>query len=60
MKKLVLFFAATVAVTFAACGNKASEKEVKDTVAVETITEEVVTPAVDSVAVDTTAKAVKK
>ena len=59
MKKLVLFFAAAVAVTFAACGNKASEKEVKDTVAVETITEEVVTPAVDSVTVDTTAKAVK-
>ena len=59
MKKLVLFFAAAVAVTFAACGNKASEKEGKDTVAVETITEEVVTPVVDSVAVDTTAKAVK-
>ena len=42
MKKLVLFFAAAVAVTFAACGNKASENEVKDTVVVETMTEEVI------------------
>ena len=46
MKKLVLFFAVVVAVSFASCGNKA-----KTEAPVEPATEEVVTeeaPAVDS------------
>ena len=46
MKKLVLFFAVVVAVSFASCGNKA-----KTEAPVEATTEEVVTeeaPAVDS------------
>jgi len=48
MKKLVLFFAVVVAVSFASCGNKA-----KTEAPVEPTTEEVVTeeaPAVDTVA----------
>ncbi len=64
MKKLVLFVAAIVAVSFASCGNKGAKTESQDTTAtvVETVVEEVV-PAVDSVAtavVDSTAAAVQK
>ncbi len=55
MKKLVLFFAVVVAVSFASCGNKQAEAPAE-----EVATEEVVAveeaPAVDSsaVAVDST------
>lgn len=52
MKKLVLFFAVVVAVSFASCGNKA-----KTEAPVEATTEEVVTeeaPAVDSTATPAT------
>ena len=53
MKKLVLFFAVTFAMSFASCGNKAAEStEATDSVAV---VEEVVVETVDSAAVDTAA-----
>lgn len=59
MKKLVFAFAAIVAVSFAACGNKteqaapvddAIEEVVEDTVAVDTVAADTV--AVDSVAAE--------
>lgn len=51
MKKIVLFVATIVAVSFAACGNKAANtEEAVDSTAVETIVEEVA-PVVDSAAV---------
>ncbi len=56
MKKIVLFFVAAVAVSFAACGNKSTEEATQDSVQV--VTPEVVVETVDSVAtVDTTAVA---
>ena len=54
MKKLVLFFAVVVAVSFASCGNKAK------TEAPEEVATETVAPAADSAtapAADTTATA---
>ncbi|KGN79151.1 hypothetical protein HW49_07225 [Porphyromonadaceae bacterium COT-184 OH4590] len=63
MKKLVLFVAAIVAVSFASCGNKGAKTETQDTTTVvETVVNEVV-PTVDSVAtavVDSTAAAIQK
>ncbi|MDO4725864.1 MAG: hypothetical protein Q4A56_01400 [Porphyromonadaceae bacterium] len=63
MKKLVLFVAAIVAVSFASCGNKGAKTEAQDTTTVvETVVNEVV-PTVDSVAtavVDSTAAAIQK
>jgi len=50
MKKLVLFFAVVVAVSFASCGNKA-----KTEAPVEEATEVVDSTAAEAVAVDTTA-----
>lgn len=52
MKKLVLFFAVVVAVSFASCGNKA-----KTEAPVEEATEQVDTTAAEAAAVDTTAAA---
>lgn len=37
MKKLVLFFAVVVAVTFASCGNKQAEVPVEEVVAEEVV-----------------------
>ena len=51
MKKLVFAFAAVVAVSFAACGNKTEQAAPVDTDSIE----EVVTDTVDTVAVDTVA-----
>lgn len=55
MKKLVLFFAAVVAVSFASCGTKGETTENVDTPATEEVVTEEVTTVVDSMAVDTTA-----
>ena len=51
MKKLVFAFAAVVAVSFAACGNKTEQVAPADTDSIE----EVVVDTVDTVAVDTVA-----
>ena len=51
MKKLVFAFAAVVAVSFAACGNKTEQAAPVDTDSIE----EVVDSVVDSVAVDSAA-----
>ncbi len=51
MKKIVLFVATIVAVSFAACGNKAANTENVDSTAVETIVEQEIAPVVDSAAV---------
>ena len=51
MKKLVFAFAAIVAVSFAACGNKTEQAAPVDADSIE----EVVDSVVDSVAVDTVA-----
>ena len=51
MKKLVFAFAAVVAVSFAACGNKTEQAAPVDTDSIE----EVVDSVVDSVAVDSVA-----
>ncbi|HEY5499590.1 MAG TPA: hypothetical protein VIK20_04320 [Bacteroidales bacterium] len=50
MKKLVLFFAVIVAVSFASCGNKAKTEAPE-----EAATEEVVAPEETPVAVDSAA-----
>lgn len=49
MKKIVLFVAAIVAVSFASCGNKAANTEAVDSTA-QTVVEEIA-PVVDSAAV---------
>jgi len=52
MKKLVLFFAVIVAVSFASCGNKA-KTEAPEEVATEEVAAEEATVAVDSTAAET-------
>lgn len=47
MKKLVLFFVAAVAVSFAACGNKTAEEATTQD-SVQNVTPEVISEVVDS------------
>jgi len=58
MKKLVLFFAVIVAVSFASCGNKA-EAPAEEVATEEVAVEEAATP-VDSVAVEDVAPAAEE
>ena len=53
MKKLVFAFAAVVAVSFAACGNKTEQAAPVDTDSIEEVVED--TTAIDSVAADSVA-----
>ena len=53
MKKLVFAFAAVVAVSFAACGNKTEQAAPVDTDSIEEVVED--TTVVDSVATDSVA-----
>ena len=57
MKKLVFAFAAVVAVSFAACGNKTEQAAPVDTDSIEEVIDTVVvdTVAADTVAADTVA-----
>lgn len=58
MKKLVFMFICTIAMTFAACGNKASgvgTQNDTDTVAVDSV-DTVAADSVDTVAVDSVVK----
>ena len=57
MKKLVFAFAAVVAVSFAACGNKTEQVAPVDTDSIEEIVDSVVADTVvaDSAAADSTA-----
>ena len=58
MKKLVFAFAAVVAVSFAACGNKTEQAAPVDTDSIEEVVDSVVDSiAVDSAAADTAAVA---
>ena len=56
MKKLVFAFAAVVAVSFAACGNKAEQAAPVDTDSIEEVVDSVVEDSVvaDSVVADST------
>ena len=55
MKKLVFAFAAVVAVSFAACGNKTEQAAPVDADSIEEVVDSVVdSVAVDSAAVDST------
>ncbi|MCE5174779.1 MAG: hypothetical protein ABFC90_01725 [Bacteroidales bacterium] len=56
MKKLVLFFAVVVAVSFASCGNKA-KTEAPEEVATEEVATEAAPAAVDSTAAAAPAEA---
>ena len=58
MKKLVFAFAAVVAVSFAACGNKTEQAAPVDTDSIEEVVDTLVedSAAVDTAAVDTTAQ----
>lgn len=53
MKKLVFAFAAVVAVSFAACGNKTEQAAPVDTDSIEEVVEDTI--AVDSLATDSVA-----
>ena len=57
MKKLVFAFAAVVAVSFAACGNKTEQAAPVDTDSIEEVADSVVADSVvaDSVVADSTA-----
>jgi len=55
MKKLVLFFAVIVAVSFASCGNKAKTEAPEQAATEEVVAAEETPVAVDSVAVETPA-----
>lgn len=57
MKKLVFAFAAVVAVSFAACGNKTEQAAPVDTDSIEEVVDSVVEDSVvaDSVVADSTA-----
>ena len=57
MKKLVFAFAAVVAVSFAACGNKTEQAAPVDTDSIEEVVDSVVEDSVvaDTVAVDSVA-----
>ena len=57
MKKLVLFFAVAFAMSFASCGNKATEAVDSTAVVEEVAVETVDSAAVDSAAADTVVEA---
>ena len=52
MKKLVFAFAAVVAVSFAACGNKTEQAAPVDTDSIEEVVEEAIDSIADSLATD--------